>query len=193
MLQPTSPKPRGAASPAQPEDIIKNLGTTKRLQDFAQQITGPDPQAPQTALYYRKDLSYIDKLLPEIKLPSKLLPQLKSPLAPPSLNRSPSNATLHHGQSAPITNKIALSPFSKPIAKTEILNSPLSQITQKEILDSFKQPIILKRALRGPKFELTEYAQYLADRNDSSLMKAEGHKQFALMSDQLRELFDQHL
>ena len=40
----------------------------------------------------------------------------------------------------------------------------------------WKQPVILKQALRGPKFELTDYAQYLADRNDSSLMKAEGQK-----------------
>jgi len=190
-LQPASPKLRGAASPLHAfqvgfhqDDIIKNLGTTKRLHEFAQQITGPDPEAPQTALYYRKDLSYIDKLLPEIKVASKLLPQLKSPIAPMSpLNRSPSNSTLRNVQS----------PFLKPIAKTEQLNSPLSQITQKDILESFKQPVILKQALRGPKFELTDYAQYLADRNDSSLMKAEGQKQFALMSDQLREMFDQIL
>lgn len=167
----------------QPIDVIKDLGDTKRLQAFSDAITGPDPHAPQTALYYRKELSFLDKKLPDVRLPPKLQPRFASPLVPSaSLKTSPSSASLQGAVSL-----FARAPPALPQSAGQ--PSPLTQISQKDILDSFKQPVILKHALRGPKYQLTPYAQYLADKNNAAVQRAASKKNFAELSDQLKALF----
>lgn len=165
-LQPPGPPPRASSIEAkQSVDYIKSLGDTKRLQAFTERIQGPDASAPQTALYYRKDLSIIDKKLPELKIPKNLNPKLASPIIitpqkPKIMANSPSSATI---QTNPFARRASAS-----VPQNGGYASPIAQISQKEILQSFKQPIILKHALRGPKFELTPYAQYLSDQNNES-------------------------
>jgi len=51
-------------------DIIKNLNSTKLIDEFKDKIKGPDLNQKETQLYYRKELTYIDKILPEIKVPT---------------------------------------------------------------------------------------------------------------------------
>jgi hypothetical protein len=163
--------------------VIKELGETKRLQAFSEGITGPDPQAPQTALYYRKDLSFLDKQLPEIKLPPRMRPRFASPLVPAAaLKNSPSSQTLQDKRS--IYGKRPTPALAAGQA------SPLTQITQRDILDSFKQPVILKHALRGPKFQLTPYAQYLADQNNEALQREASKKNFDAMSHKIKAMLD---
>lgn len=107
-----------------------------------------------------------------------------SPLVPTTtMKKTPASAT----------RPAARSPFSKPSAALPppaVEASPLVQITQKEILDSFKQPVILKHALRGPKFQLTPYAQYLADQNNDAFQREASKQNFEAMSNKLREMLD---
>ena len=52
-------------------DLVKNeLNDTAKLNEFSSSITGPDASQPQTGLYYRKDLSFLDKRVPKLRSPS---------------------------------------------------------------------------------------------------------------------------
>ena len=52
------------------EAFIKELEKDpERLQKFAEGITGPSANDPESALYYRKELTYLDKLAPTLKVP----------------------------------------------------------------------------------------------------------------------------
>lgn len=61
--------------------MIKNLNTTKLIDEFKEKINGPDSNQISTQLYYRKDLTYLDKMLPEIKIPLYKKYNLVSPLS----------------------------------------------------------------------------------------------------------------
>lgn len=41
----------------------------ERLKKFADGITGPKASDPEAALYYRKGLTYLDRLAPPLKVP----------------------------------------------------------------------------------------------------------------------------
>lgn len=46
-------------------DFVKSdLNTTVKLNDYCASILGPDAKNPETSVYFRKDLSYLDKLNP---------------------------------------------------------------------------------------------------------------------------------
>jgi hypothetical protein len=54
-------------------DLVKNeLNTTAKLNEYSATITGPDASQPHTALYYRKDLSFLDneQRVPKLRSPS---------------------------------------------------------------------------------------------------------------------------
>ena len=110
-------------------------------------------------------------------------PRFASPLVPSTtMKNSPSSATLHDGPSL----------FSKPLPLplTAGQASPMTQITQKEILDSFKQAVILKPSLRGPKFQITPYAQRLAEQKNEAFQRAASKKNFEAMSHRIKAMLD---
>jgi len=71
-----------------------------------------------------------------------------------------------------------------------MLSPPASKMTRDEILASFKKAVILKHSLRGPKFKLTDYAQYLKESNNAKLMQHYGVLRSQETSQQLRAMLD---